>query len=505
MKRDGYSFLAILALVLAAGVLAFWPVPAAAQKVVVAQGIDPEALDCQASVNIPTMVVNSNIYDPLISRDHDLKIVNRLATDFKNTSPTKWRFELRKGVTFHNGEPFNAEAVKFSFERIYAAESKSPQKGWFNTIDRVEVVNDHAVDIVTKKPDPILPARLTLFFMVPPKYIKEVGNVKFNLSPVGTGPFKFVKWVRDDQVALERNEKYWDGAPGIKDLIFRAMPETQSRLAALQTGEIDIATNVPPDLAENLKGKESFAFKSTLSSRVLFLQLCTNKESPLLKQKVRQAINYAIDRDSIIKNILKGYGEKIPSLVPKLIFGYDPNLKPYPYDPQMAKKLLAEAGYPNGLEINMDGPSGRYMRDKEVCQAITGQLEQVGIKVNLKIIEWGTYISNVTSHKTNPIYLMGWSLPSLDPDQWLWVNTHTDEPFSQNSDPELDKMLEEARYEIDVTKREKLYHKINAYVHEQAYLAVLYEQRDLVGVSNRIEFTPRGDEMIFMRTVKLVK
>lgn len=505
MRRKGNILGWVVGIALASLLLSIHPGSAQAQKVVVAQGIDPEALDCQASVNIPTMVVNSNIYDPLISRDQELKFTNRLATSYKNTAPTRWRFELRKGASFHNGEPFNAEAVKFSFERIYAADSKSPQKGWFNTIDRIEVVNEYAVDIITKKPDPILPARLTLFFMVPPKYIKEVGNVKFSLNPVGTGPFKFVKWVRDDQVVLARNDKYWDGAPAIKDLIFRAMPETQSRLAALQTGEIDIATNVPPDLAEGLKGKGPFDFKSTLSTRVMFLQLCTNKESPLLKQKVRQAINYAIDRDSIIKNILKGYGEKIPSLIPIPVFGFDPNLKPYPYDPQMAKKLLAEAGYPNGLDINMDGPSGRYMRDKEVCQAIAGQLGQAGIRVNLKIIEWGTYIGNVTSHKTNPIYLIGWSLPSLDPDQWMWVNTHTGEPFSQTSDPELDKMLEEARYEMDVAKREKLYHKINRYVYDQAYLAILYEQRDLMGVSNRIDYNPRGDEMIFMRTVKMLK
>jgi peptide/nickel transport system substrate-binding protein len=505
MKKKGYLFLAILALVSAAGLLALLSVPAEAQKVVVAQGVDPEALDCHVTTSISTMVVNANMYDTLLSRDGDLKIVNRLATSFTNTSPTKWRFELRKGVTFHNGEPFNADAVKFSFERIYEPNSRSLQKSCFDTIDSIEVVNEHAVDIITKEPDPILPARLTQFFVAPPKYVKEVGNVKFNLNPVGTGPFKFVKWVRDDQVVLERNDKYWDGAPEIKELIFRTMPETQSRLAALQTGEVDVATNIPPDLAEALKGKGNFGFKSTLSTRVLYLYLCTNKESPLLNQKVRKAINYAIDRDSIIQHILAGYGEKIPSLVPKLIFGYDPNLKAYPYDPEMAKKLLAEAGYPNGLEISLDGPSGRYMRDKEVCQAIVGQLAQVGIKVNLKIIEWGTFMNNATSHKTNPIYLMGWSLPSLDPDQWLWVNTHSDGPFSQTRDPELDKMLKEGRYEMDVAKREAIYHKINGYLHDKAYLAVLYEQRDLMGVSNRVDFIPRGDEMIFMRTVKVMK
>ena len=147
------------------------------KPVVVAQGIDPEALDCQASVNIVTMIVNSNIYDKLIGRDRDLKFTHRLATSYELTNPTTWRFNLRKGVTFHNGEPFNAESVKFSFDRIYVPDSKSPQKGWFNTIDRIEVVNDYAVDIITKKPDPILPARLTLFFIVPPNYIKQVGSI----------------------------------------------------------------------------------------------------------------------------------------------------------------------------------------------------------------------------------------------------------------------------------------------------------------------------------------
>ncbi len=481
----------------------FIPMFAEAQKVVVAQGIDPEALDCHASINIPTMVVSSNIYDGLVTRDQDLNIIPALATSYENTTPTKWRFNLRKGVTFHNGEAFNAESVKFSFERIYAPGSKSPQKAWFSTIDKIEIINDYTIDIITKKPDPVLPARLNWFAIGPQEYIKEAGDIKFNLNPVGTGPFKFVKWIRDDKVVLKGNESYWGGSPQIKELVFRAMPETQARLAALQTGEVDIATNIPPDLAERLKGVKKFGFKSVLGTRVIMLHLCTNHESPLLKKEVRQAINYSIDRDSIVKHLLMGYGKPIASLTTKYVLGYDPNLKPYPYDPVKAKQLLAAAGYPNGIEITMNGPSGRYMRDKEVCQVVAGQLNKVGIKVNLKILEWGTLISKVTSHTTDPIYLLGWA--GLDADLILWPNLHSDEPFSQANDKILDAMLLQARYEMDPKKREKLYFQVNDYIHDQAYLAALHVQKDLYGVSKRVDWQPRGDEMIFMKDVKVIK
>jgi peptide/nickel transport system substrate-binding protein len=480
-----------------------WPAGAQAQKVVVAQGIDAETLDVQITTTIPTLIVNYNIYDTLLGRDADLKFTNRLAVSHENIAPDKWRFHLRKGVTFHNGEPFDAASVKFSFERVFFPETKSNQKGWYSTIDRVEVVDDYTVDIITKKPDPVLPARMTLLGIVPPKMLKDPG-AKIAMNPVGTGPFQFVKWVRDDQIVLKANEKYWDGAPAIKELIFRAMPETQSRLAALQTGEIDIATNIPPDLAEGLKGKGNFDFKSVLSTRVIHLQMHKDKD-PLAKQKVRQAINYAIDKDSIIKNILSGYGEKIPSLVPKPVFGFDADLKPYPYDPQKAKQLLAEAGYPNGFDIVMNGPSGRYMRDKEVCQAIAGQLGQVGIRVNLKLPEWGTYASNIYSHKTDPLWFIGWSNPALDPDQFLWPTTHSNEPVSRTNDPELDKLLEQGRSEMNVEQRQKIYSQAIRHIHDQAFVAVLYEQKDLVGVSKRIDFTPRGDEMIFLKDVKVLK
>jgi peptide/nickel transport system substrate-binding protein len=498
-RANGFVWLCLMVSLL------IFPLSANGQTVVIAQGIDAQALDPQADVNIPTMVVNSNIFDALLSRDRDLKVVNRLATSYENVNPTTWRFLLRKNVKFHNGEPFNAECVKFSFERIFAPGSKSTQKGWFNTIDRVEVVDEHTVNMVTKNPDPILPARLTMFFVVPPKYLKEVGDQEFNMKPVGTGPFKFVSWQRDNKIVLHRNENYWEGPPAIQELVFRAMPETQARVAALQTGELDIATYIPPDLAEPLTGKGDFRFESALSARIIHLKLSNLQDTPLKNKKVRQAINYAIDREALIKHILKGYGEPIPSFVPKIVWGFDPNVKAYNYDPEKAKKLLGEAGFPNGLTIKMNGPSGRYMRDKEVSQAIQGQLSNSGIRANLEILEWGKIIEQVTSHTIAPIYLFGWSLPSLDPDQWLWPNLHSNEPMSQTSYPPLDELLERARNEMDVEKRAKMYREAQEMVNEEALIVTLYEQKDLFGVSKRVQWAPRGDEMIYAREIKVVK
>jgi len=273
----------------------------------------------------------------------------------------------------------------------------------------------------------------------------------------------------------------------------------------LQTGEIDIAAYIPPDIAERMKGKGDFKFESVLSTRVIHLKLSNIHDTPVKKKKVRQAISYAIDRDALIKYVLKGYGEPVPSFVPKIIWGTHKNLKGYTYDLEKAKKLLSEAGYPNGLSIKMTGPSARYMRDKEVSQAIQGQLANVGIRIDLRIKEWGKIIEEVTSHTIDPIYLFGWSLPSLDPDQWLWPNLYSGEPMSQTSYKPLDELLEKARHEMDVEKRKMLYWKAQEMVNEEALICTLYEQKDLFGISNRIVWAPRHDEMIYARDITLAK
>lgn len=496
------------AVVCAAAIVSWWAgatVVGAAEPgtVVVAQGIDAEFLDVQMTANIPTLNVDRNIYDSLLRRDQSLKIVPQLAASYANLNEKTWQLKLRRGVTFHNGEPFDAAAVKFTIERIFAPGSKSPQKGWFNTIERVEIVDPYTVNLITSVPDPVLPARLTLIFVVPPKYVKEKGDVEFNLKPVGTGPYKAVEWFKGDRVVLEANEKYWGGAPKAKKVIFRAIPEAQARIAALQTGQADLIVNVPPDQMKALSGSKAFRIATAPSCRVIYIALPTLKENPLRDKRVRQAINHAVDVQSIIDNILGGHGKRLATPFTPLVFGYDPAVPLYDYNPKKARELLAAAGYPQGLELTLASPTGRYLMDKDVSQAVAGQLSENGIKTNVKVKEWGTHIRDINSHEMTDMYLLGWCLPTLDPDNWVWPSFHAGEPFSNYSKPEVDKLMEQARGEMNVEKRKKLYSQLLHLIRDEAPWLFLYQQVDLYGVGARIKWSPRSDEIIWLPEVGL--
>lgn len=470
----------------------------AADKTLIAvQGVDAETLDPAMSVTITNMNYSYNLYDPLVNRNSKLEIIPGLAEEWKTIDELTWEFKLRQGVTFHNGEPFNAATVAFSWKRIYAEGSKSPQKGWFNTIKDIEVVDDYTVRIKTTAPDPIIPARLTMLFMVPPNYLKEVGNEKFNLNPVGTGPYKFVKWAKNDRVEFAANEEYWAGAPDVKKVIMKVMPETQARVSALRANEANVIVNVPPDQIPAIEATEGCGLKSTPSSRVLWIQLVSTRESsPFIDKRVRQAMSYAVNVPEIIEHVVQGYGVQIATILSPLIFGYDDSIKPYEYNPEKAKQLLAEAGYPDGFEVKFDSPNGRYTLDREVAQAVAGQLAKVGIKANLQLQEWGTYSTMFTNHKIDDMWMLGWSLPMLDPDAWMWTLLHTDEPLANWSNKEYDAIIEKARVEMNEEKRKDLYRQGQEILKEEAPMIFLYQLKDLYGVSKNVNWEPRPDESI---------
>lgn len=467
------------------------------KTLIAVQGVDAETLDPAMSVTITNMNYSYNLYDPLVNRNNKLELIPGLAKEWKVIDDHTWEFKLREGVKFHNGEPFDANAVVFSWKRIFAEGSKSPQKGWFNTIKDIEVVDNYTIRIKTVDPDPILTARLTMLFIVPPKYVQEVGNEKFNLNPVGTGPFKFVKWVKNDRVEYEANESYWAGAPDVKKVTMRVMPETQARVSALRAKEADVIVNVPPDQIPAIQSTEGCALKSTPSSRVLWVQLVSNREtSPFKDKKVRQAVSYAVNVPEIIQHVIQGYGVQIATILSPLIFGFDQSIKPYEYNPEKAKQLLAEAGYPNGFEVKFDSPNGRYTLDREVAQALAGQLAKVGIKANLQLQEWGTYSTMFSNHKIDDMWMLGWSLPMLDPDAWMWPLFHTDDPLANWSNKEYDATIEAARKEMDVEKRKALYSKAQNILKEEAPAVFLYQLKDLYGVNKRVNWEPRPDESI---------
>jgi len=488
---------AVVATTLAAQ-LAALPVAGAAgeRDITVAQGIDAEFLDVQMTNNIVTLIINTSIYDTLLTRDKQLQLVGNLAVGYKLVSEKVWEVKLRQGVKFHNGEPFDAGAVKFSFERINRPDFKSPQKGWFSPIDHVEIVDPFTVRFHTKVPDPAMPARMTLMYQLAPKYVSQVGDVQANLKPVGTGPFKFVEWQKNERIVVEANEAHWSGKPAVRRATWRPIPELGARIAALQTGQADLIVNVPPDQLQTLTTTRSVRVEKIPSCRIIYFGIAQIKGGPLADRRVRQAINYAVDVQGIIDSVLLGNGKRINSAMPPNVWGYDPSIPLYEYNPQRAKELLTAAGQ-TSLALTLQAPNGRWAMDKDIAQAVAGQLTENGIKTNVKIIgEWGSYVRSVLDHKTEDIFMNGWCLPSLEPDHWVTPNLHTGEPVSQYSNPEIDKLMEQARAEMNADKRKQLYSQLLRLIHDDAPWLFGYQQMDIYGVSNRLKWTPRGDESI---------
>lgn len=476
---------------------------ASVDRVVVAQGVYPVSFDPHRSTDIPTRVVNSNIFDTLVIRDASLQLAPGLAESHKRIDDTTWEFKLRKGVTFQNGEAFDAQDVKYSLERVLDAEEKSPQRGWINTVERIVVVDPHTVRLVTKGPDPVLPARMTLIFMVPDKYVREVGKEKFASNPVGTGPYKIGKWVRGDYVDLDVNESYWGRKPSVKSARFRAIPDTAARVAALRSGDVHLTTNLPPDYLEMIRKTQGLGVSTAPSSRVMFIALVNTKKGPLQDVRVRQAINHAVDVKGIINGVLLGHGNRVGSVNGHLLrlLGHQYDEPLYEYNPVKAKQLLAAAGYPRGFEVALDSPSGRYLMDKDISQVVAAQLAAVGIKVTVKVHEWGTYAGKFTTHNVEPMYMLGWSLPSLDPDHWATPLLGAGEPIANFESEKINTLIGTARREQDPAKRIALYRDFNQAVHEEAPWLFLHQQIDMYGVSSAISWKARADESVVLQEI----
>jgi peptide/nickel transport system substrate-binding protein len=480
------------------------------EKLVIEQGSDTASLDPQMEIDTPTGRINMNIYDPLFRRDSSGKIQPHLVESFKMLDPLTWEFKLRKGVKFHNGEDFNAETVKFSIERGSDKTIKpKPRLGrYYTTFKSVEVVDSHTVRIVTHAPDPIVVNRLTGFFgpMVPPNYIKKHGQNILQSKPIGTGAFKFVRWDKDEKVELEANENYWGQKPKIKRVVFRPVPEITTRLADLELGRADIVTDVPPEHIERIKKNPDVKIAAGLSSRNIHIILNTVKPGPIGNKKVRQALQYAVDVDAIIKNILGGYGRAIATLFVPESFGYDPSIKPYPYDPEKAKQMLTEAGYPNGFEVKFDHPSGRYLKGEEVAETVIGQLARVGVTAKIQKLEWGTYVKRWRARKLSPLALIGAGDMMLDNDQLLTSRLISDANYGGfYSNPRMDELILKGRKTMNAEERLKIYSEAQKLIKEDCPILPLYQQPNIYGISKRIEWTPVATEVINVDTISPAK
>ncbi len=482
---------------------------APAGKVVIAQGVDPTTLDTMNQSETPASNLAINIWDTLVERDPTLKLVPALAAELpKNVAPTVWEVKLRRGVKFTNGEDFNADSVKFSLERV--AHGKLRGSSFFSPIDRVEIVDPYTVKVHTKKPWPTFIPAMTFnqASMYPPKAYAGRDSAAISKEPIGTGPYKFVRWSKDEEIVLEANANYWRGAPKIKTVVFRPIPDDAVRVAALQNGEIDVAVNIPPHLAAIIDKHPKIFLTTAPSIRTIQLMFYTHQfdtqnklvgpyQGPSADKRVRQAIAYALDVDELIKGVLDGKGQRVATMLPSMHFGYDPSLKPINQDLAKSKKLLAEAGFPNGLEIALNGPQGRYVRDKEVLEAVAGQLTKAGIKTTMRTYEFVNYLNNmVYVHKAGPVWLIGWGQGMMDAEGIYVPLFRSGSLLCNYYNADMDGMIDQAQTMMDEKQRLAQYHRINKlWIDDQAAVP-LYQQIDLYGASKRLNWKARSDELI---------
>ena len=475
-------------------------------KLTIALANEMTSLDPTKHGVMNEMNFNNAVFDKLFLFDAQGNAIPRLAASYRLINDTTWEFKLRKGVKFHNGDSFSATDVKFSVERYLDPKTKSPHAPFLRGIKEVKVIDDYTLQVVTEKPDPLLCKRFAhTAYIFPSKYLKEKGEDTFQRNPIGTGPFKFVEWVRGDRLVLEANEGYWAGPALVKTVVFRGIPEATTRMAELQTGMVDIAAQIPPFMVDQMKRLPEIGVQSVPGAKVAVFSINTIAPGPLQDKRVRQALNYAVDKKTIIDKILLGSGFQTAINLTSHSFGFDPTLKPYPYDPEKAKKLLSEAGYKN-LKLVLNTPNGRYIFDKQISEAVAEMWEKVGVTVDFRVREWGDYMKEMLSKKLTDVGLLQNYLTMYDADMILTLYFTKESSFSYYSDPELQNWLSEARYQLDSKKRKDLYSKIQKKIYEEAAMVFLYQPLDHWGVSKKVKgFVAGPDDIFYLHQVSREK
>ena len=461
----------------------------------------PENLDPTMNLSSLRSQVGVSVFDSLVGRDADGKIVGELAESWRGLDDRTWQLKLRRGVTFHNGEPFNAEAVRFTFQRVLNPEQKSPNRATVSEVERVDVVDDLTVDLVLRAPYAPFLVRLIDFPMVPPKYTAEKGNQGLALRPVGTGPFRFVELVKDDHMIVEAFDKHWRGQPRIKRIVFKPIPEPFTRAAALRNGEVDLITTVPPTLAAELDKVAGVRVQRVPSTWQIYLGLNALRK-PLSDVRVRQALNYATDVDAIIKNVMDGNGRRLEGPFTPNVFGFDASVKGYAPDPARARRLLAEAGYPDGVEVTLDAPAGRYQGDKEIAEALGGQWQKAGFRPKVQVAEWGAYFKKYLGKQMLDAYLLGLGGPMQDADElYNLVSSKGRGLYYKNE--RVDDLFDQGRATTDPARRRKVYADLARAMVEDATWVFLMQQVDIYATRDRLVWTPRPDQWLLFHSAAL--
>jgi len=461
------------------------------RDLVVAQGGDIAALDPHLSTSSNDIRISFNIFDNLTSRRPDSKLMPGLATEWKLQGQTTWVFKLRSGVKWHNGDPFTSADVKFSIDRSLDTNLKGNRVNTvLTTVDRVETPDPGTAVVHTKKPDPLLPARLGFYGgqIIPKKYVESVGPEVFNQKPVGTGPVRFVSWVKDDKLVLEANPGYWGGRVDFDRLTVRALPEMAPRVAALLKGEVDLITQVPPDQGERVKANPGTIVSGALYGG-LYVLAVNSKRPPLDNPLVKQALSLAVDRESIVKELWRGRGIVPSGMIAKGDNHFDASLPPLAFNPGEAKARLKKAGY-KGEEIVIETTVGYMAGDKPMAEAIQAMWRDVGVNSKVEVLEYSVRAQKIREKSFKGLW---WSDPTStlrDPDGMVWRLIGPGGPQDYWRHAEFDELGNAARFSVDEKFRADAYKKMTQIFLEHFPWVPVIQPYEDYGLQKYVEWTP---------------
>lgn len=490
-----------------------------------ALAMDPHSLNESLQLSVV-----GNVYEPLVTRDRDYKLTPGLATDWKQTAPNVWRFNLRKGVVFHDGTPFTADDVIFSYER--AKGEGSDMKTYVGQIKEIKKINDHAVDFILGAPFPILPELFTQWMMMSKKWceanqaVKPVDRRKgienaASFRANGTGPFRLRERQPGVRSTFSRNGAYWGKVEGnVDEVIFTPIGNDATRVAALLSGEIDVMEPVPVQDVARIQGNAKLKVMQGPELRVVFLGMDQKRDellfsnvkgkNPFKDKRVRQAFYQAIDIEGIKKTVMRGASTPAALMFPSQVNGYAPDLsKRLPFDVEAAKKLMAEAGYPAGFEVKMNCPNDRYVNDGEICQAVAANLSKIGVKINLEAETKGTYFPKILSRNTS-FYMLGWTSSTVDAHNVMYsiMSSPGDGGRGQfnlgsYSNARVDELTLKIASETDLKKRNEMIHEALKIHQDEVGHLPLHQQALNWGVKKSVELVQWPDNGMYWRYAKV--
>ena len=487
-------FLALIAILAAA-----LCTPAIAQQAKDTLSVDlpgqPATLDPHLQWDTDSYTVYRNIFDNLVTRDPSGKIVPQIATAWTYRSPTEIEFTIRTNVRFHDGTPLTAEDVAYTVRRITNPEFKSPQLSQFDSIQAAEVVAPDKVVLRTQKPYPALLAQLVKLSIVPRAYVEKVGAERFNLEPMGSGPYRFGSWQRGVRVTLQANDAYWRGRPPFRTVTFQMVPDEATRIADLRSGRADIIRSLNPDSAAALRSETRLRLLPAATERIGYL-FVNAQAGPTKDVRVRRAIAHAINRDLLISALLAGFGNPVNIVLTPANFGYVPDIQGYDYNPARARELLREAGAANAELSFLTSPA----YDQRVVQAIQQMLQEVGLRVTIAVYDHPTFLRRRQGNPEEAGSLSTglWSCACQDADGVIFPLFRSGSIWAKYSNPQFDAAVDAARVTVNEPERLRHYRRAFEILREDVPGVGLYQAYAIYAARRELQWQPTANEAFFV-------